>query len=442
MDSTSSPSHRHGSLPKLSTSKELSRRDSLSSSRTRDSGYNSDLDLSLSPLDYVDLDQRMLRLATIFSSLANTSSDVLIAPLPSLKVTFVSNNKALVKTLRDFQEGPTLPRSQITSSPTITSTTGKKTLQQSQDYELNTKPTFAVQNFEQGLREQDNDIEKWINHNLPQRPDKRVTSITSLSSASSCEMYTDSDMSDEQHEADIDAPRYVVPKSTNKVIDIIMRKIEVNLLLATFRQCAGGRTSSASSNHGSKTQQNSRKASQHTGKRKLGTDDNITPNDDEEDNSNKRRRGSLATTSSSDIGIRFACPFYKHEPHRFRNRRTCPGPGWPTVHRMKEHLYRAHAQSIYCPRCYTMFDTDTDLSLHLRSAQCQVSDPQPIEGIDRETLKALHKRSPSFRLEEDKWRDVYRLLFPDVEEQDVPSPCTCTPYISTRFLPSSCTYIG
>jgi hypothetical protein len=329
----------------------------------------------------------------------------------------------LAKTLQGFQDVSALPRSQITSSPTTVSQTTKK-LKQNQDCELHVAPTFAVQGVEQSPSEQDNDVEKWIKHNLPQRPDKRVTSITSLSSASSCEIYTDSDMSDEQDEVDVDTSRSGLPKPTNKIIDIIMRKIEVNLRLAAFRQCTGGTASSASSSHGSKSQQRSRKASQHTGKRKLGSDDSLHPNNEEDDDPNKRRRGSLATISSSDTGIRFACPFYKHEPHRFRNRRTCPGPGWPTVHRMKEHLYRAHAQSIYCARCYAMFDTDTDLSHHLRSAHCNVSDPQPVEGIDRETVKALHKRSPQFRLEEDRWRDVYRLLFPDVEVEDIPSPCT------------------
>jgi hypothetical protein len=53
---------KRGSLPKLSMSKELSRRDSLSSSRTKDSGYNSDLDTSFSPLDYADSEQRRLTL--------------------------------------------------------------------------------------------------------------------------------------------------------------------------------------------------------------------------------------------------------------------------------------------------------------------------------------------------------------------------------------------
>lgn len=46
-----------------------------------------------------------------------------------------------------------------------------------------------------------------------------------------------------------------------------------------------------------------------------------------------------------------------------------------------------------------------------------------MEGITREQLKTLRKRAAPCRLEEDKWRDVYRLLFPDVLESDVPSPC-------------------
>jgi hypothetical protein len=40
-------------LPKLRIAQECPRRDSLSSSRTQDSGYISDADISLSPLDFV-----------------------------------------------------------------------------------------------------------------------------------------------------------------------------------------------------------------------------------------------------------------------------------------------------------------------------------------------------------------------------------------------------
>jgi hypothetical protein len=214
-------------------------------------------------------------------------------------------------------------------------------------------------------------------------------------------------------------------KATLTTIDLILRKIEVNLNYAALRQCAGG--ASARPQACSTTRRGSAQAS--AGKRKSRGDDGLPPNDQDDESSNKRRRVSITTTEDSENGPRFACPFYKHDPNRYRNRRTCPGPGWPTVHRMKEHLYRSHAQPIYCPRCYTMFDGDGDLANHLRSNPCQMSAPQPIEGIDRETLNTLRRRSPPLRLEEDKWRDTYRALFPDVAESDIPSPCKPLSYV-------------
>jgi len=274
----------------------------------------------------------------------------------------------------------------------------------------------------------DDDIEEWIRDNLPShnRPEQRVSSIISLSSATSCEMYTDSDMSDAEHETITFAPRCTLPGATAKTVNLIMRKVESNSQ-DIDSQCSGGNASTATSGNESIAQPGTRRVSQDSGKRKTRPDEEPYRNGDdkggEEETPCKRRRGSLATTGSSERVAKFACPFYKHEPHRFRTRRTCPGPGWPTVHRMKEHLYRAHAQSIYCPRCYATFDADMDLSNHLRSAHCLVSEPQPIEGIDRETLKSLRKRSPVSRPEEEKWRDVYHLLFPNVDLEDIPSPC-------------------
>jgi hypothetical protein len=79
-----------------------------------------------------------------------------------------------------------------------------------------------------------------------------------------------------------------------------------------------------------------------------------------------------------------------------------------------------------------MFDSDNELSSHQRADPCPVSAPQPIDGIGRETLKSLRKRSPALKLEEDKWRDTYQLLFPDVSAADIPSPCMSTPTILLR----------
>jgi hypothetical protein len=350
-----------------------------------------------------------------------------LASYPAVPDTFPISKAPFNKTLGFFQDTASPQRLCITSSPYII--TGQLT------------PTKEISYFNSGNRnsrstdtlrapaeaEPGNDIEQWIKDNLParSRPKERVSSIVSLSSASSCEMYSNTDESEDELDHGYSTLGPTISRATMKTIDLVMRRIEVNLSYVAYMQCNGGNTSNNSGNTAaaSQQQQGSRKSSQGVGKRKSRSDDHQPPNEDDEDGSSKRRRGSLATVESSETGLRFACPFFKHEPNRYRNRRTCPGPGWPTVHRMKEHLYRAHAQSIYCPRCYTMFDVDMDLSNHLRSAQCHVSAPQPIEGIDRETLKALRKRSPALRLEEDKWRDVYHLLFPDVTLEDIPSPC-------------------
>lgn len=89
----------------------------------------------------------------------------------------------------------------------------------------------------------------------------------------------------------------------------------------------------------------------------------------------------------------------------------------------REHLYRAHAKPIQCPRCYIVVETDAELRNHIRGEPCPVAEPQPMEGITREQLKTLRKRAAPCRLEEEKWMDVYRLLFPGVLEADIPSPC-------------------
>lgn len=270
------------------------------------------------------------------------------------------------------------------------------------------------------------DVEQWVQHNLhPQdRPKERNSSIVSLSSTGSCDMYSITDVSDDDEDPGF--PPTTLSKATRKTIELVMRKIEVNLGYVAYVQCAGNQGSRGQGTS-SNTSRAGRGAPQGSGgKRKARSDENSPPDDPGDEDSNKRRRVSITTTEDSESGPRFACPFYKHDPNRYRNRRTCPGPGWPTVHRMKEHLYRSHAQPIYCPRCYAMFDSDGDFSMHLRSHPCQISAPQPIEGIDRETLASLRKRSPALRLEEDKWRDTYQLLFPEVSAADIPSPCRFT----------------
>lgn len=45
--------------------------------------------------------------------------------------------------------------------------------------------------------------------------------------------------------------------------------------------------------------------------------------------------GSTLGNKKTKANPRFACPYYKHDPVKYRSHRTCPGPGFITVHRVK-----------------------------------------------------------------------------------------------------------
>ncbi|KAB5523075.1 hypothetical protein GE09DRAFT_1194988 [Coniochaeta sp. 2T2.1] len=120
---------------------------------------------------------------------------------------------------------------------------------------------------------------------------------------------------------------------------------------------------------------------------------------------------------------RLACPYFKHDPVKF-NRSTCCGPGFTTVHRVKEHVFRRHVPpSYYCDRCRSPFNTGADLVEHLRSwTPCEISeavDEERCTLVQQEQLKARRRHSSALT-EEDRWRAVYSILFP--EDMPIPSP--------------------
>jgi len=358
----------HAGLSRLSTSKGIGRRDSLSSSRTRDSGYNSDLD-ALSPLDFPGFKQGRASRAP--------GPCAMLPDLPEMVGT--------------------------TSSPQ------------------------SVFFLEDGTAVQDECIEKWIRENLPSdsRTKERISSIASLSSTRSSDMYTNTDASEDDQEPDNAPMLNVGSLSTRKLVEFILRKVDLSLRQEAYKQCTNQSTSAHRNAANVAPRPSHDTPWQNAGTKRKSRTEGSPPPDEDEDGQHKRRRESAVTMSDeSDTIARFACPFYKHDPDRYRNRRTCPGPGWPTVHRMKEHLYRSHAQPIFCPICYATFKSDKEQSYHVRLQQCQRSAPQHIDGIDRETVWTLRKRTTALRLEEDKWRDVYHVLFPEVLLPDIPSPCT------------------
>jgi len=84
-----------------------------------------------------------------------------------------------------------------------------------------------------------------------------------------------------------------------------------------------------------------------------------------------------------------------------------------------------------CPRCCREFSSQLLLLEHQRNAiPCPVQDGGPIEGIDAEKERQLRsrKREQQNMTEEDKWRKVYRILFPNDDYSKMPSPCAYTAF--------------
>jgi hypothetical protein len=91
----------------------------------------------------------------------------------------------------------------------------------------------------------------------------------------------------------------------------------------------------------------------------------------------------------------------------------------------REHLYRRHLLPPQCHRCCTSFSNDVALREHQRDARgCNVREQVPPEGFDKEQERRLKskKKSQTYQTEEEKWKSVYRILFPDDGEADIPTP--------------------
>uniref|UniRef100_A0A8H7N7A5 C2H2-type domain-containing protein n=1 Tax=Bionectria ochroleuca TaxID=29856 RepID=A0A8H7N7A5_BIOOC len=124
--------------------------------------------------------------------------------------------------------------------------------------------------------------------------------------------------------------------------------------------------------------------------------------------------------------LKLACPFFKYNPERYKHNNACSEHSWPSMHRLKEHLYRCHRQPKYrCRRCQHIFTNDRDLLLHQQSmTPCERKNPEYVEGFDeaQERLLKSRKRSKPKPTESEKWRIVYKILFPHIPESEIPSP--------------------
>jgi hypothetical protein len=137
--------------------------------------------------------------------------------------------------------------------------------------------------------------------------------------------------------------------------------------------------------------------------------------------SNEKRAAGMEQANS-----RLACPYYKLNPSRFECSGACSGPGYITAHRLKEHLFRKHQKKYYCSACNMGFSHERDLIEHNRKGCYSVNTTEDaLNGFDAHAEKALALRSRKEnrvrRTEDDRWRDIFKILFPEIKQ--VPDPC-------------------
>ncbi|KAH0423023.1 hypothetical protein CcaCcLH18_12448 [Colletotrichum camelliae] len=120
---------------------------------------------------------------------------------------------------------------------------------------------------------------------------------------------------------------------------------------------------------------------------------------------------------------KIACPFMKHSPTEFSAWRTCIGPGFDGMNRMKEHLKRRHFMDHTCQRCGVQFGSNRTLQDHLRALQpCLLGDAQPGKGfltsVQWADIQAKRGRSSV----EERWEEIYLIIFPKAEQESIPTP--------------------
>ncbi|KAI0835853.1 hypothetical protein F5Y06DRAFT_305787 [Hypoxylon sp. FL0890] len=163
-------------------------------------------------------------------------------------------------------------------------------------------------------------------------------------------------------------------------------------------------------------------------KQKLLTQDaprNKLPDDEYRQLSHANTKDALKPTGMAGEEKLFACPFHKRNPTRYSTKawKACIGPGWK-ISRLKEHIYRKHYVSGYrCDRCLFGFKNRSDLHRHSRSdPPCQKRDFDAESDTIDESQKAQIQKKPRGVSDEQKWNEIYRIIFKLDSAAEVPSP--------------------
>ncbi|KAH7129934.1 hypothetical protein B0J13DRAFT_644997 [Dactylonectria estremocensis] len=147
---------------------------------------------------------------------------------------------------------------------------------------------------------------------------------------------------------------------------------------------------------------------------------------DRDDAENDQGEKKDKSSQPSDNLRLIACPFYKRNPRKYGQPewRSCKSPGFKSLHRLKEHIYRRHRKPRYqCKRCQDDLKKEDALDLHY--AQAVACQPRPAiiqDGINDTQERSIRSRKLAKKneTEEEKWCRMYAIIFPD--DTDCPNP--------------------
>jgi hypothetical protein len=164
-----------------------------------------------------------------------------------------------------------------------------------------------------------------VNHNINEAT-KDIDECTGESSSGSEESCSDMDST-------------WVRRRQKALIEHIMRALCQHLDSKILRHAGNDRNGDGGSS--SALQEGSISATTTAGSSALGMErytsggDDSRGGDGDENDGDDRRRKSRIPAETGEERPRYACPYYKRDPGKYGKWRSCPGPGWDEVHRVK-----------------------------------------------------------------------------------------------------------
>ncbi|KAJ2899238.1 uncharacterized protein MKZ38_003338 [Zalerion maritima] len=175
-------------------------------------------------------------------------------------------------------------------------------------------------------------------------------------------------------------------------------------------------------------------------KRKRSNSDDFGRREDEGDDDDDGSADRASPAEAGSTVLLLACPFHKKDPVKYsakcgaaggkktKSYRTCAGPGWKTIQRLKEHLRRNHSP-VQCSRCFRTFNESEKAQAMMRlqqhqreDQQCQVGDQSLREGISEVQWAELDKKKAKKQDGErvGKWFEIWDILFYDTSRPSTP----------------------